>query len=294
MTDLMVTLSTDVALVDEVRAHYAEAARAVLDRKAGAASAATACCGHERGGHLRRGALRRARSRGLPDAAVLASLGCGNPDRGRRASRGRDRARPRLRRRDRRPALGPPGRPDRLRLRARHDRRDARAGARNAAEAGADERRVPEGRIEAIPLPGRLGRCRHQQLRHQPVDRQGRRLAPRSSASFGRAAGWASATSLPTTTCLPPNGPSAAASPAASPGRCRSPSIAPGSRPSGSSTSSRHADARGRATVSIAPSSVRPSRPAGRPPDPAGRLPAPERGLPVSADPSCGCGGTGC
>ena len=64
-------------VVDEVRARYADAARAVLDRKAEALS--SACCGSDGGavfGELLYDAADRA---SLPDAAVLASLGCGNP-----------------------------------------------------------------------------------------------------------------------------------------------------------------------------------------------------------------------
>ena len=63
-------------IVDEVRARYAEAARSVLDR---APQPASGCCelsedagfGQILYSHLERDSL--------PDAAVLASLGCGNP-----------------------------------------------------------------------------------------------------------------------------------------------------------------------------------------------------------------------
>ena len=66
----------------------------------------------------------------VPEAAVDASLGLRRADRRRRPARGRDGARPRLRRRRRRAHQRPPRRPDRPRDRARHDRRDARPGAR--------------------------------------------------------------------------------------------------------------------------------------------------------------------
>jgi arsenite methyltransferase len=77
-------------LREEVRARYAEAARAVLEPEAGAAasccgdSAADSCCGtgsaaldsaDRFGGHL----YRDGETDGLPEEAVLASLGCGNP-----------------------------------------------------------------------------------------------------------------------------------------------------------------------------------------------------------------------
>jgi len=77
-------------LREEVRARYAEAARAVLEPAAGAtasccgSSAADSCCGTGSaaldsadcfGGHL----YRDGETDGLPEEAVLASLGCGNP-----------------------------------------------------------------------------------------------------------------------------------------------------------------------------------------------------------------------
>jgi SAM-dependent methyltransferase len=66
-------------IVDEVRAHYAEAARAVLQGSTEPAESATSCCGptgEVAFGELLYSELDRA---SLPDAAVLASLGCGNP-----------------------------------------------------------------------------------------------------------------------------------------------------------------------------------------------------------------------
>ena len=75
--------TTDVTsidpIVDEVRARYADAARAVLDRSSQASDAAASCCGPSGEvafGELLYTDLDRA---SLPDAAVLASLGCGNP-----------------------------------------------------------------------------------------------------------------------------------------------------------------------------------------------------------------------
>ena len=71
--------STAEPIVDEVRARYADAARAVLDRAPGPSAAAESCCstsGQEVFGAIGYDELDRA---SLPDAAVLASLGCGNP-----------------------------------------------------------------------------------------------------------------------------------------------------------------------------------------------------------------------
>ncbi len=78
------------ALRDEVRARYAEAARAVLEPRAGAdasccgSTAADSCCGTEPAsaeavGGFSTGLYREGETDGLPAEAVLASLGCGNP-----------------------------------------------------------------------------------------------------------------------------------------------------------------------------------------------------------------------
>jgi SAM-dependent methyltransferase len=66
-------------IVDEVRAHYATAARAVLDHAPEPSDAAASCCstsGQEIFGSIGYDEIDRA---SLPEAAVLASLGCGNP-----------------------------------------------------------------------------------------------------------------------------------------------------------------------------------------------------------------------
>ena len=78
------------ALRDEVRARYAEAARAVLKPKTGVdasccgSTAADSCCGTgarvaEAVGGFSTGLYREGETDGLPAEAVLASLGCGNP-----------------------------------------------------------------------------------------------------------------------------------------------------------------------------------------------------------------------
>ena len=77
-------------LREEVRARYAEAARAVLEPEAGVAAsccgspAADSCCGAgpasaEAVGGFSVGLYREGETDGLPEEAVLASLGCGNP-----------------------------------------------------------------------------------------------------------------------------------------------------------------------------------------------------------------------
>jgi arsenite methyltransferase len=80
--------STD--LREEVRSRYAEAARAVLEPKAGVSAscsgspAAGSCCGTGETaalavGGFSEGLYREGETDGLPEEAVLASLGCGNP-----------------------------------------------------------------------------------------------------------------------------------------------------------------------------------------------------------------------
>jgi arsenite methyltransferase len=77
-------------LREEVRSRYAAAARAVLEPEAGVAasccgsSAADSCCGTEAKaaeavGGFSEGLYREGETDGLPEEAVLASLGCGNP-----------------------------------------------------------------------------------------------------------------------------------------------------------------------------------------------------------------------
>jgi arsenite methyltransferase len=69
------------AITDEVRARYADAARAVMAGSETLPDAVDYCCGPSGSGDAAWGRLLYdATERGsLPDAAVLASLGCGNP-----------------------------------------------------------------------------------------------------------------------------------------------------------------------------------------------------------------------
>ena len=81
------TDQASTALREEVRSRYAAAARAVLEPQAGVAasccggSAADSCCGTaaEAVGGFSEGLYREGETDGLPEEAVLASLGCGNP-----------------------------------------------------------------------------------------------------------------------------------------------------------------------------------------------------------------------
>ena len=67
-------------LRDEVRRRYAESARAVMDGSDGMRLRKRACCEPEAEAEMFGEALYAADQRGeLPEAAVLASLGCGNP-----------------------------------------------------------------------------------------------------------------------------------------------------------------------------------------------------------------------
>jgi arsenite methyltransferase len=79
MTTAEPTASHD-AITDEVRARYADAARAVLDLKpAGSATTAAGCCSPSADAAWGEALYDTADRATLPEAAVLASLGCGNP-----------------------------------------------------------------------------------------------------------------------------------------------------------------------------------------------------------------------
>ena len=67
-------------LREEVRSRYAESARAVLEGSGGCGCGSGSCCEGDGASEKFGDALYDAEQRGeLPDAAVLASLGCGNP-----------------------------------------------------------------------------------------------------------------------------------------------------------------------------------------------------------------------
>jgi len=76
---LMATSTYAEELREEVRRRYAESARAVTDESAGCGCGSDSCCADEAEGNWGE-ALYDAEQRGdLPETAVLASLGCGNP-----------------------------------------------------------------------------------------------------------------------------------------------------------------------------------------------------------------------
>ena len=79
MTTTEITSSVADSIVEEVRRHYASAARAVLDRPKETAPAAGGCCGPSGETNLDQLGYSELDRASLPDAAALASLGCGNP-----------------------------------------------------------------------------------------------------------------------------------------------------------------------------------------------------------------------
>ena len=110
---------------EQVREHYREVA---LDVQGGGDGCCdSGCCNGPKdqvwGAELYAAAERAE----LPDAAVLASLGCGNPIAIAELREGETVLDLGFGWWDRRDPVGPQGGPDRTRLRSRHDRRDARA-----------------------------------------------------------------------------------------------------------------------------------------------------------------------
>ncbi len=142
----MTAAPTDETLQEQVREHYAAAARTALEGDA-------ACCGPNEADRFGALLYDAAEAADLPDAARLASLGCGNPT-----------AVADLREGERVLDLGSGGGLDVL-LSARRvgpsgfayglDMTDEmlELARRNAAEAGATNVAFLQGRIEAIPLP---------------------------------------------------------------------------------------------------------------------------------------------
>ena len=224
-------------LREEVRRRYAESARAVTDGGSCGCGSGSCCDGESdaaKFGEL----LYDAEQRGeLPDAAVLASLGCGNPtavadlhegevvlDLG--SGGGIDVILSAKR-------VGPTGR----RLRARHDRRDARARAAERRRRRGHERPFPEGRHRADSASRELGRCRDLELRHQSLDRQGRGADRDRARPQARRPGRRHRHRRRGSSSARRSGPSAAHSSAASRVRSRGASTSPGSKRPGSRTS---------------------------------------------------------
>jgi arsenite methyltransferase len=79
MTTTDIASPTTDPIVEQVRQRYASAARAVLDRPKEAAPAAGGCCGPSGETNLDQLGYSELDRASLPDAAALASLGCGNP-----------------------------------------------------------------------------------------------------------------------------------------------------------------------------------------------------------------------
>ena len=158
--------------------------------------------------------------------------------------------------------VGPTGRA----YRPRHDRRDARAGPSATPPRPASTNvEFVRGHDRGDPAPRRVGRRRHQQLRHQPGRRQGRRLRrdrPRPAARRPGRRQRRRRRRRPVADERAERGTFAAASPA----RCRSPSTGPAWRPSAWPTSDHptHAVADGLYGAIVATSRSR-----HRPPDPS-------------------------
>src|SRR5688500_7628258 len=136
----------------EVKARYAEAARAASAKRLDSA-AQSSCCGPDGGAAFGEILYAETDRAGLPDAAVLASLGCGNPT-----------AVAELREGERVLDLGSGGGIDVLLSAARVGPTGRAIGLdmtdemlalamRNAAEAGVTNVEFLKGFIEAIPLP---------------------------------------------------------------------------------------------------------------------------------------------
>ena len=172
-------IMSEQALKDVIQQKYGEAATRAAQGKEKGGCCGTSCgCGDPITSNL----YGDEETGSLPAEAVAASLGCGNPTALIELQAGRDRARSRVGWRHRRAALGKARRTDRQGLRPRHDRRDARPGARKPAQGRRDQRRVPQGRDRAHPAARRQRGRDHLELRDQPVRRQGAACSARPSA----------------------------------------------------------------------------------------------------------------
>jgi len=79
MTTTEIASPATDSIVEEVRKHYAGAARAVLERPTQASPNTGGCCGPDADVSLSQLGYSELDRASLPDAAGLASLGCGNP-----------------------------------------------------------------------------------------------------------------------------------------------------------------------------------------------------------------------
>ena len=170
-------------LREEVRRRYAESARSVSEGSRGGCGSGSCCADGESDAAKFGEALYDAEQRGeLPEAAALASLGCGNPIMVADLNEGETVL-----------DLGSGGGIDVI-LSAKRvgatglayglDMTDEMLALARAERAGGGdrERDLPQRHDRADPAAGRLGRRRHLQLRDQPFDRQGDRADRRSPA----------------------------------------------------------------------------------------------------------------
>ena len=228
------TVDTKEAIREQVRERYAEAARTVTEGSRGSCGSGS-CCDNDPPGAFGE-VLYSSEERGeLPDAAALASLGCGNPtavadlnegevvlDLG--SGGGIDVILSAKR-------VGPTGTAYGLDM---TDEMLALA-QQNAREAGIPNVHFLKGLIEAIRF--RRTRSTSSSPTASSTSRPtSRPSSPRSHASCGRAAGSGSRTSSPRIASAPRSASSAAISPAASPARSPSASTRPASRPPASRT----------------------------------------------------------
>ncbi len=72
-------MTASEAITDRVKSRYADAARAVLGERSTPSDAAASCCGPKGDAVFGEILYSAGERESLPDAAVLASLGCGNP-----------------------------------------------------------------------------------------------------------------------------------------------------------------------------------------------------------------------
>ena len=119
----------------------------------------------------------------IPDAALKASLGCGNPTALAELKPGRNGSRLGIRWRHRRDPLRAPCWDHGKSLWSRHDRRNARAGRGKQTQERTDQCRISEGGNRAHSAAGQFRGRDHLELRHQPFGRQG----PGAAGSVPRA-----------------------------------------------------------------------------------------------------------
>ena len=152
--DRLLQIGEDMSDIKEVvKEKYGQAALRVVSGQGNACcgSSPSSCCSG--GDPITSDLYNQLQKDELPEAAVLASLGCGNPTALAELEARRSGSGPGKRRRHRRAALGQARLARRKGLRSRYDRRDAGAGPREPAEGGVQNVEFLKGEIENIPLP---------------------------------------------------------------------------------------------------------------------------------------------